>query len=477
MSLTRQVAHNSIIQFVGKIIGTLLALITISMMLRYLRQEGFGVYTTAINFLAIFGVLADMGLYLVMTREISKEGADVSKIASNAFTLRLTIAVIALVLAPLVALIFPYSLTTKLAILIGTFSYLAISLNQILVGIFQKHFRMDKVTIGEIVGRLIWLAGVYLAIKMGWSILAIMAVVSISSVINFLITFFFARRYVKIRLTFDKKWWWRLIKITAPLAAAVILNLIYFRAGVIILSVLKGDGAEVGILGAAQKILENLITFAAIFSGLLFPVFSKYIKTDIEKFARIFRKGFDALAIIVIPLIVGTQFVATPLMVFFGEEEFADSAGVLKALIFAVGAIFFGNLCGNAVVAANKQKKMVPFYAIAAVLAVGISFGLIPYFSYYGAVVSTLITEFLIAISSIIIIYKATKVRPHFKVFGKALLASLIMGAFLYFTPNLNFLIAIVVAGLIYFVVLYLIKGVSKDIVVEIIRLRNPKNQ
>src|SRR3990167_10087051 len=101
MSLTRKIAHNSLIQFAGKIIGTALALVTISLMLRYLKQEGFGVYTTAINFLAVFGILADMGLYLIMTREISKDNADINAITSNAFTLRLVVSVACLALAPL----------------------------------------------------------------------------------------------------------------------------------------------------------------------------------------------------------------------------------------------------------------------------------------------------------------------------------------------------------------------------------------
>ncbi len=476
MSLTRKIAHNSLIQFAGKIIGTALALVTISLMLRYLKQEGFGVYTTAINFLAVFGILADMGLYLIMTREISKDNADINAITSNAFTLRLVVSVACLALAPLAGLIFPYSTLTKQAIAIGAFSFLAISLNQILVGIFQKHFRMEKVAIGEIAGRLVWLAGAVVVIKMDLGILAMMAAISVSSLINFLITYSFSRRYVKLRLSFNLEWWKKLMAMTAPLAISVVLNLMYFKAGIIILSVLKGDGAEVGILGAAQKILENLITFAAIFAGLLFPVFSRYVFSNREKFARIFRKSFDAMAIIAIPLITGTLFLAKPLMIFFGEQEFADSAGVLRGLIFAVGAIFFGNLSGNAVVACNKQKKMIPVYAVCVVLAIGLSFGLIPTFSYYGAVTATIVTELIVAIASTIIVLKTTGVRPHFKTAGKSLVASGAMALWLFLAPvSWHFLISAAIAMGIYFAVLYLIRGLAKDIILEIVRVRSER--
>ena len=64
MTVTR-VAHNTLAHLIGKIIATLIGIVTIGLMTRYLGQEQFGWYTTAIGFLQIVGIMIDFGLVLV----------------------------------------------------------------------------------------------------------------------------------------------------------------------------------------------------------------------------------------------------------------------------------------------------------------------------------------------------------------------------------------------------------------------------
>ena len=71
MSLTRRVAHNTIIQTIGKAISTMLGILVVALMTRYLGQRGFGQYSTIIAFLQIFGILVDFGLTLITVQMIS----------------------------------------------------------------------------------------------------------------------------------------------------------------------------------------------------------------------------------------------------------------------------------------------------------------------------------------------------------------------------------------------------------------------
>jgi O-antigen/teichoic acid export membrane protein len=68
-SFTRAIGRNTIIQFVGKIGSTMLGLMTVAMIQRYLEPAGFGAYTTAMAYLGFFSVLADLGLYLLLARD------------------------------------------------------------------------------------------------------------------------------------------------------------------------------------------------------------------------------------------------------------------------------------------------------------------------------------------------------------------------------------------------------------------------
>ena len=88
MTLTKTIAKNTLWQIIGKIIGTVLGIITIALLTRYLGKEGFGYYTTALAFMQFFGVLVDMGLYLICLREIAANPEKENYITSNIFTLR-----------------------------------------------------------------------------------------------------------------------------------------------------------------------------------------------------------------------------------------------------------------------------------------------------------------------------------------------------------------------------------------------------
>jgi len=79
MSLTKKVAHNTIVQIIGKIISTVLGLVAIGMLARYLGQEQFGWYITAISFLQFIGIVIDFGLVPVTAQMMSEKDFDKEK--------------------------------------------------------------------------------------------------------------------------------------------------------------------------------------------------------------------------------------------------------------------------------------------------------------------------------------------------------------------------------------------------------------
>ena len=271
MRLLTKVAYNTIMQIISKVITALLGLAVVTIMTRYLGRTGFGQYTTIITFLSFFGIFSDLGLTLTTAQMISQPGADQNKILSNLFTLRLVSAVIFLGLAPLTVLFFPYDYIIKIGVLITSLSFLFASLNQILIGLFQKNLRMDKVSIAEIANRIFLLTGVAIAIRLDWGLWGILIMVIISSLINFLLLYLFSFRFARIKLDFDRLLWKKILKISWPLALTIIFNLIYLKADTLILSLIKTQ-AEVGLYGASYRVIDVLIIFPFMFSGLLLPI-------------------------------------------------------------------------------------------------------------------------------------------------------------------------------------------------------------
>jgi O-antigen/teichoic acid export membrane protein len=466
MRLSARVAHNTIIQVLGKFIATLLGLVAIALITRYLGRGGFGQYTTIITFLSFFGITADLGLTLVTVQMISQPGINQNKIISNLFSLRFVSALIFLGLAPLVVFFFPYDPLVKIGVAVTTLSFFFMALNQVLVGIFQKNLRMDKVSIAEISGRVILVISVIAAIRLNYGLLGIMAAMVISSAINFILHYLFSTKFVKIKFSFDKAIWKEIINKSWPLALTIVFNLIYLKTDTLILSLIKSQ-EEVGIYGAAYKVIDVLITIPFMFAGLILPIITaSWAGRNKERFKSILQKSFDIMVMLAIPLAVGAQFTASSVMTLVAGENFNDSGPILKVLILAASIIFIGSMFTHGIIAIDKQKKIINAYIFAGITAVIGYLIFIPRYSYFGAAWVTIYSESVVVLASAYLVWRHTNFLPNLKIFFKSLAASIIMGASIYLAQTiyqLNLFIILTLATVAYFGALYILKGISRQ--------------
>ena len=191
MRLSTKVAINTLVQIISKGLATVLGLAAVAIITRELGQNGFGEYTTIITFLSFFGIVADLGLTLVTIQIISQPEINQEKALGNLLALRLVSAVFFLGLAPIAVLFFPYAAEVKTGVAITSFSFLFIALNQILVAIFQKNLRMDKVSIAEVASRLVLLFGIIITARNDYGLNGILVATVASSLVSFLLHFFF----------------------------------------------------------------------------------------------------------------------------------------------------------------------------------------------------------------------------------------------------------------------------------------------
>ncbi len=471
MSLTKKIAWNTIIQTAGKILGVFFGILTIAVMTRYLGREGFGEYSTIIAFLQFFSLTADLGLYLVLLNEISRPMVDQKYLLNNFFTLRLASALFFLLLVSGLVWLFPYPLVIKEGVIITSFSLFFILLNQILTALFQKELKMDKVALGELVGKLIFLILVVAAVVAKSGLLSLLVAVVLGSLANFLVVYFYFQKMVELRLAFDFNFWLIILKKSWPVAINGLFVLVYFKADTLILSLLKSQ-TEVGIYSAAYKILEVLITFPALFLGLVSPLLAEaYSKRDEERFQKIFQKTFDFLSLISWPMVLGTIVLARPIMTLVAGPDFSASAPVLQILIVATGVIFLSHLPGYAIVATGQQRAMVKFYLGAALGALIGYLLTIPTYSYFGAAIITLLVESFILLSASRLVAKTTRLRLSWSVFTKSFLVSLVMAVTILLLRGQNLFLLILLGSLIYFLLLYLAKGLTKELILEVIGL------
>ncbi|MCK4799868.1 flippase [Candidatus Parcubacteria bacterium] len=463
LNLTQKIAYNALFSAGARVVEVAIALVIIGLTTRYLGDGGFGDYIIVITFIYIFSVIADLGLYSIVVREISREGANEEKIINNAFTLRFVAGFFILGSAFFVSLIFPYSESVKTGIGIAAIGFWILSNIQVLMGLFQKHLAMDKVAIAEILGRVIQLLFVLACVKLDLGFLYIIFSIFLGAIFNFALVLFFTSKYIKIRLRFDFKFWKELLKQAYPLAISAILVLIYFKLDTIFLSVMKAR-EDVGVYGLSYKILENLIFFPAMIVGLTMPIMSKYIFTDRNKFKSVVQRTLNFLLIAVVPMIVGVVFISDKIIKLLGDGEgFKDSPLVLNILMMALGFIFLGALFSNIIIAANKQKQLAQIYFVGMIFNIITNFIFIPRYSYFGAAATTVVTELLVTVLMIFVVYRSIKFIPSFAILFKVSLASFLMAVVLHYFSYLNVFYLLILGGIVYLSIIYFIGGVSRE--------------
>ena len=404
-------SHNIGIATGGRIIVNLIGVVIVGMMARTLGPEGFGQYNAVFAYLFLFNVLADMGLYTLLVREISRDGADESGITSKLFTFRLVLIVASSMLAIIVALFLPYASVIRLGIILASLSVICSSLVQVLMGVFQKHLALQWASIADIATRLVQLLGIYLLIS--WrraGVIPFIGVVVVAGFVQIFLTMLFAYRLVPFRLRIDIPYWRSMLGESLPIAVSLIFVLLYFKIDTVMLSLMK-PAYDVGVYSVGYKVLEVVIFFPAMYIGLVMPLLSKFA-SDPTQFKIIFKKAAGVLAWGAIPTIIGLIVFSKNIVDILGGADFVrDAAPVLVILSFAVGIIFFGNLGGNAIIALGIQRRGMWIYGAGAVFNIIANIIFIPRYSYTAAAWTTVATELLVTIGMFLLISRALRYK------------------------------------------------------------------
>jgi len=468
MAVARKIAYNVVFNVVAKVLSTILALVGIGFITRYLGAKGFGDYSTVLAFFAFFAAIADLGLYSIATREISRPNADEEKIVSNVFALRLVTSTALLILTPLFVFFLPYSFDVKVGIILAAASFLFSSGYSVLNGVFQKNLTMDRIAMVELLGKIIQVGIVIFAVHAHLGFKTIIFSLLASMIFNFALVIFLVRRYTRLSLRFDFPYWKKFLKEALPMGISSVIIFVYFKMDTILLSVMK-TSVEVGMYNAAYKVVENIIFFPSMIMGLIFPIISHHIVSDKKQFHHISNEALKVFFILVVPMIVGTLFLSNGIINLIGGSAFHQSAITLRILVFALAAIFFGVFFNSVLIAGNQQKKLLYTLSGCAIFNVICNLIFIPIYSYNGSAVISATTETLVALSSFYLTVKYVGYMPKISHFSRILFSGCAMAAFLFVFQGHNFFLLALSGAVVYFFFLWLTRTIKTREIMDII--------
>ncbi len=474
MSVGKQLAKNSVLQIGGRILGTLLGLVTFYAILHFFGIDNFGLFTAGMTYVTIFAIVVDGGLTLTTTLMISEKGANEAKLLGNLVTLRTLSAVIFMSLCPLTALFIPQSAGLMGIILIGSITYFISAIAQMFQGVFQKRLAIHTVVIAETVNRLISIAGIIVAGLTGAGLMGVVYAFLLGIVAQFLIMVLATNHHVPFRPEIDLAVWRQIIKRSWPIGVSILFNLLYLRGDIFFMWIFELPAEIIGQYGSAYKIVDVMTTIPVTLVGLLLPLLTlAWSQNKPQQFQKYLQTGFDTLSLIAIPFAFGSIAVGVPLMVAV-KADLTLAGQILMILGPAISILCYGSLYGHAVVAVNKQRPMTLAYALVAILAVAAYIHFIPDYGAWAAAWITLGSEFLIAVLAFTVVTRTAKTRVNLVVFVRTIAASLVMTAAILIIPSPHVFVTILGALVVYAAALTTFGGPKPQAVLELFKSDSP---
>lgn len=494
MTLTKKIAFNSSIQFIGRIIGILLSALLLVFLTRYLGTEKYGYYTTILAFVAIFNLFAEFGINQIVIQEISHHPKKRTEILSAAFFLKIVVSFIIFAVPPIIAAFLPYPIEIKVGILIAALATFPLTISTLFGTIFQIYLKTKYSVIASILSRalilLLSLGFIFTHQSIYYFFFAILA----GNCLEFVISYFYARSLEKIHIKFNKTYiqiYKRIFLASWPMAVAIGLGTLAFKIDTIMLSLLKTQEA-VGIYGVPYKIVDILITIPGIFMGLVMPVLASYYIKNKNLLKRSVQKSFDALIVVAFYVFVVVFLMAPYIINIVAGSSFSASTVPLRILIFAIVITFIQAPFPAFLIASGYQKKLIWRNLLALIFNVLINLVLIPLFSYNGAAVATVITEVLTMFFSLYLTYQVINFIPSVKRLFSNIAAGAISFVIGYTLIKFNIFISwsgfarysfgsrilaffavFAIVSFFYFIFLVIFKGIDRKILSRLIPIKN----
>lgn len=512
MSTARKILGSTASQFAGKILVGLLSVVVIKLLTGYLTQAQYGEYNFIYDFLAVFGIVADLGLYTVAVREMSKDESKIPVLLGNVLTIRTVVGFFAMIVAIGVGFLLPI-FSPELAgspvprgIAIASVTVLLAILNGTLTSVLQVHYKMKESAIALVIGKVFSIAYIAYAVLIlfkgdeAHGFYHVVAAGILGNLAMLAYTWWYTRRLCEIKYRFD----WKLIHDVfvkaLPYGLALMLSTIYFRLNTILLFNIKGS-EEVAFYSVGMRLIESMTIISLYFMNSVLPVMTKAIESDAssatsdapkkDKHSVIIQNAFDFLCVMSFGMVAGGVVLAYPIIAIVSDPKYLSrlSQGIygsdigLQILLFALMFSFINTLFSFVLISVNKQKKLLWINIGAIVINLLLNVLFIPKYGFRGAAMTSVFAECYILVVTYTTSRKYLKFSLTLSNFWKIIGSAVVMGILVYLMrdptyalmQNKNLVLLVPFGGAIYIGMLWMTGVISRAKIQMVMRKEQPE--
>jgi O-antigen/teichoic acid export membrane protein len=364
---------------------------------RRLGDHGVGQYAIVIGFVGVFSIFAELGMSEYVMREIARDRRRTGALFWNLVVLRLILAVIGIAGITTGAAIVGYPTVLVAGIFIQTCGFLLSAFEEPLDVVLEAHERLDYSTASAILGRVVTLiVGVVLLVS-GLGFLSLIVAGLVSLLFQIGLATRVIRRYRLGDLSFqiDPRLWLPLIRSGIPFGIISLALTISFGIDTVILSMFQPEKV-VGWYDVPYGLVMALNAF--LFGGLnaaIVPSLSRAHVEAPEEVERWYHRSVKLMALLSLPISVGTMLVAFPLIRFLYTDAFRPAAVALQVLIWDFPFLIFSSFCGNMTTVLGEERAAARIYSLNAVANILLNLYAIPRFGLVGAALVTVVTDLI----------------------------------------------------------------------------------
>jgi O-antigen/teichoic acid export membrane protein len=390
-----QIHKNISFAGVGQFLYTIMAFILFPFATRYLGKEGYGLYSLAATLGFFVSLVTDLGLTTLMTREISKRKNFAGRIFAYSLGLKTLLVPFTFLLLGVYFILARTPSHAMWVIVIFTLSAILGSFVQSAYAIFRGFERMQYETVGVFLEKFIIVSLGITFLILRFDIIVFISVFLIAAIIKLVLSLWFLEKYfIPLRFIFRRKRCTVLLKAAFPFGISIFLAMCYNYIGILLLSIMTGYN-EVGLYSASFR----LLTFTTLIPTVLTTAFLPQLSFHHQNRARLsdlFLKGCRYLLIFAVPMIPFVIFQAKSIIGLIAGPGWENAELPLQMLVIAAFAQMFNNFFVPLYAAANRQQKIVHFQLVGLGVNLVLNFFLIRAFSYKGAALATIATEWTI---------------------------------------------------------------------------------
>jgi O-antigen/teichoic acid export membrane protein len=417
--------RGSALRGAGYVLGLLLSVGSVPFVIRHLGIEDFGHFVLVNAIVTLASGLTDGGVQAVGVREYaSRSPSQRQALMRDLLGLRIVLTAIGMAAALAFTMLAGYDRTLVLGTALVGFASLLTSIQSLLTVPLASDLRLGWISALDL-GRILVTVVLMLALVVtGAALLSFFAVVIVAAAGSLAASVVLVRRSVPLRPTLDPARCWALLRDTIPYAAAIALNVAYFRIAIVIMSLLTG-ALETGYFATSFRILEVLLPVPALIVGSVFPILARAARDDPDRLRYATQRIFEVSLIAGVGLVLVLELAAPTIIAILADDAGARSVDVLRVQAPAIAATFVAIACGYPLLSLRRHRALLLANVVPLVASVVLCFALIPLWGAIGGAVATTVAELGLAIAYLLLLTRYGEgVRLSVGILGPVALAA-----------------------------------------------------